>query len=102
VITPAQVQQSFGQHGLQLHRYAKSPELCDRRSCSGVDSTDRLVYLGAAPRTDFMVVVFPTLAQAGRFRVTSAMRAERRNNAVLVYLRAAKTRLTVVRRIFHA
>jgi hypothetical protein len=100
--TPVQIQQSFARHGLALHRYAKSPELCSRQACSGIDSTDGLVYLAAAPRTDFMVVVFPTLRQAARFRVVPELRAERRSNTVLLYLRSARTRLAVVRRIFHA
>jgi len=102
VIAPPQVQHSFAHHGLALHRYAKSPELCDKRACSAVDSTDGLVYLAAARRTDFMVVVFPTLTDARRFRVVPELRAERRSNAVLLYLRSARTRLAIVRRIFHA
>ena len=102
MITPAQVQHSFAQHGLALHRYAKSPELCDRHACSGVDSTGRLVYLAAAQRTDFMVIVFPTMRAAARFRIVPELRGERRGNSVLLYLRSARTRLAIVRRIFHA
>lgn len=102
VITPPQIEQSFARHGLTLHRYTKSPALCDRRSCSGVDSTGRLVYLAAARHTDFMVVVFPTLTAARRFRAVPELRAERRSNAILLYLRSARTRLAIVRRIFHA
>jgi hypothetical protein len=100
--TPPQIQQRFAQHGLQLHRYAKSPELCSRHACSGVNSTDGLVYLAAAPRTDFMVVVFRTSTDATRFRIVPELRAERRGNALLLYLRSARTRLAIVRRIFHA
>jgi hypothetical protein len=102
VITPAQVQHSFAAHGLALHRYATSPDLCDRRACSGVDSTGRLVYLAAARRTDFMVVVFPTLRDAARFRVVTELRGERRENTWLLYIRSARMRLAIVRRIFHA
>jgi hypothetical protein len=101
-MTPATVMHVFAQHGLPLHRYATSPELCDRRSCSGVDSTGRLVYIAAARRTDFMVIVFPTLADARRYRTLPLLGAERRDNAVLVYLRSARARLAIVRRIFHA
>jgi hypothetical protein len=48
-----------------------------------------------------MVVVFPTLADARRFRVVRELGAERRENAILLYLRSAGTRLAIVRRIFH-
>ena len=100
--TPPEVQHRFAEHGLALHRYATSPRLCDRRSCSGVDSTGGLVYLAAARHTDFMVVVFPTLADARRFRVVRELGAERRANTILLYLRSARARLAIVRRIFHA
>ena len=101
IVTAPQIQHTFAQHGLALHRYATSPRLCDRRSCSGVDSTGGLVYLATGRNTDFMVVVFPTLADARRFRVVRELGAERRENAILLYLRSAGTRLAIVRRIFH-
>jgi hypothetical protein len=100
--TAPQIQHRFAEHGLQLYRYATSPALCDRHACSGVDSTGRLVYLATSPRTDFMVVVFRTPAEAARFRAVPALQAERRANALLLYLRSARTRLAIVRRIFHA
>lgn len=105
MITPAHVQHQFDRHGLQLVRYAKAPELCDRRSCSGLEYWGgRLVFLAAGAKTDFTVVVLPTLSDArrigGLYRPGGAVAAERRQNLILIYLRAAKARLAIVRRIF--
>jgi len=104
--TPVQIQQSFAQHGLPLHRYARSPQLCDRHMCSGLDvGGGGIVYLAAAPNTDFVVVVLKNPREAATFKAlfgAQPMTAERRGNTLLVYLRSAATRLALVRRIFHA
>jgi hypothetical protein len=104
--TPLQIQQSFAQHGLPLHRYARSPRLCDRHMCGGLDvAGGGIVYLAAAPSTDFVVVVLKSPLDAATFAAlfgARPMAAERRSNTLLVYLRSAKTRLAIVRRIFHA
>jgi hypothetical protein len=105
VITPAHLQQQFARHGLQLARYARSPSLCDRRACSSLDYVGgRIVFLATGAKTDFTVVVLPTLADARRigalYRPGSAVAADRRQNLVLIYLRSAKARLAIVRRIF--
>ena len=103
IITAPQVQHSFAQHGLALHRYAASPELCDRHMCSGIDTWGgRVVYLAAAPRTDFVVVVLRTPAEAARIQKIATMAAERRANTLLLYLRSASARLAIVRRIFRS
>ena len=86
-----------------LSEIAASPSVCDRRTCSGVDVWGgRVVYLAAAPRSDFVVVVLRTPADAARIQKIAAMSAERRANTLLLYLRSAATRLAIVRRIFHA
>ena len=100
MITAAHVQHAFASHRLALHRFAQSPELCDRSACTGMDIWGgRFVYLATADRTDFMVVVLPTARDAARIAKT-APAAVRRQNALLIYLRSASSRLAIVRRIF--
>src|SRR3954452_2019939 len=103
IITAAQIEHTFARHNLALHRYAKSPALCDRRACSGLDVWGGgVVYLAAAAKTDFVVVVFRTPKDAAAVLPGDRLVADRRGNALLLYLRSAKTRLAIVRRIFRA
>jgi hypothetical protein len=108
VITPAQVQHLYSAHLLALHRYANAPAICDRHMCSFLDvwGGGGAVFLAAAPRTDFAVVVFRTPSDAARaaalYRPGTPLAADRRSNALLLYLRSASARLAIVRRIFRS
>ena len=99
MITPAHVQHAFASHNLALQRYAQAPELCDRSACQAIWTWGgKHTYLAAAGKTDFVVVVFPTIRDA--VRVAEVGTSDRRRNAVLFYLASARQRLAIVRRIF--
>lgn len=93
--TPAAVERAFARQGVLVSRWAKPPELCDRRAgvCTGVDIWGgRVVYLAPTGKADFIVVLLPTAADARRIGAVqrrSGLGTANRGSTLLVYLKSS-------------